>query len=643
MKKTILLNLILLLSFIGHTILAQTEIEAAKKYLENQVKQTEEILITKKQQDVLDADIIEASLSIRLGDEYNMNHISSACFIKQNGKLYAFENTSAMIEKSSGEFIKAFNPNFTLKTEEDAIKLRSIFFALDHNTKGKIFKQDDKWCFVQQDWFGELQYYEVTTNNAGKVTAIAFVEKKTDMPEETMGENKQNQIFNNENETVSQSDQQQIKKGLQKFFDSYTFDLVPIKFEGLENSLNLFDGKLSVKVVYEDNMSSSSFFQFVLLENNKKYDIIRDREGLLYNKEFVHLLSEKLTINNEAEAQQFEKLLDEIKTADKFEKKHYKKDNVWCFVREKTFDDLEGFLVLVDKNGKILYVDHSRNINDAAILKIKTYDPNFKLDYAFTLVEPTSKKISLKGNKKVPIKITYNADAVNAQNAYIAAFVDGNMNGFSAGTTMESPFTDEIESKYFDNGKHTLRYALLQSGTRDPNKNFAAIDIEITVEGGSDIEDKESVDKLVNNILNAAKNKDEKAFESCCLTKEKLDRIIEGININSDEDKEIKENLEDFDTEESVEKAKQRFKALQDIILDNKADISKITFKAYEEKRTDEAYPYLKVLKVMFVYQVGDLLGAVKSTVMVDKNGAYLIGMKPMKKMITLEMYNNKS
>jgi len=54
----------------------------------------------------------------------------------------------------------------------------------------------------------------------------------------------------------------------------------------------------------------------------------------------------------------------------------YKKGDMWIFVRKKHFDDLEGYVLLLDKDLKVSYIEYSA-ISDENIAIIKLNNATF--------------------------------------------------------------------------------------------------------------------------------------------------------------------------------------------------------------------------------------------------------------------------
>ncbi len=481
MKRTLLLSLVMLIIASSQSLLAQKDLNDVRQYLDKQIKSGTRLLLTKEQQNVLNANIAEARMTLNVKTAYGESDFLHLYFIINKGTVHSFSNTSEMIV--SKEFIEAINPNFKLKTEEDAANFRAILSTFDREmrqSRNKVFKKDNKWCFTNKNWFGELSFYEVSCSAQGKVTNIKFAKEKikiTELPVEIKP------YYKNDDLKLSASDEKLIDKAVKKVLKVYSFHVEPLTVDGLSLNLKLFSANLAALKLYNNGIAEAENKSFIVIDNKKTYNTVANEQELFYNKVFIKALSEKISIQNETDAKKFEAILDaNLKPAEKEYKKFYKKENIWCFVRDKFFEDLSGILVLVNKKGKIIHIEEFTKINDEAILSMKTHDPDFKLDYKFTLVEPASNKIKVKSGEEVNVKITFDNDAVNAKNGYIATFYKGEMVGFSTSSTMESPFTDDIPVKKLDkNTKNVVKYALMPSGRKDIKDAFKVIEVEIEV------------------------------------------------------------------------------------------------------------------------------------------------------------------
>ncbi len=646
MKKINFL-LAMMLIITSQAIFAQSKIENAKKYLEKQIKNDLKVIIDKSKQQVLDANVLEALKSINLGDPYNDNIIANLYFIQHKGKLHSFGQMSKLIQ--SKELTDAINHKFRLKTKEDVSKLASVIMALENYESGssgriKVFKKDDKWCLLTRDWFGDISYYKLETTSGGKITSIKHFKEKMEISKIDVPQIRKN--YRGKSESISNADKKLLYRALQKDIKGYEFNLTELSIKGLPEELSFFDGGLKVTKMYEEGMTGSVEKPFMLMGKGTEYYTIRSKEELLENKEFIQALSKKYTIKNEADAKKFETLLDSIKLAEKEIKRFYRKDNVWCFVREKPFSDERGILVLADKSGKILHIDNAYKISDISILKMKMHDPNFKADYKFRLEEPAKNKLTIKASEKIPVKISFDADMVNAKNAYIARFRDGQMTGFSAGSSMESPYTGNISGMDFDDGKHTRTYMLLPSGSADPKDALASVKLELNITGSINKQERQYVNSLVNSVVEAIKANNVEKLKSYFITKTQFDNILAGVKGNSKNENEFKEKMKNVNLKELSAKSVESFKKLQELLSKSKVDNSKIKFYSSEGELKNIVSPAVKHLKTIFSFDTGkNSFGAVMCEVVVNENRVYILEYKSFNEdLISVKDYKrNKS
>ena len=60
-------------------------------------------------------------------------------------------------------------------------------------------------------------------------------------------------------------------------------------------------------------------------------------------------------------------------------KTFYNKENIWVFVREKSFGDLKGYILKIDVEYRISYIEYT-TISDENIARIKKKNSNLKVD-----------------------------------------------------------------------------------------------------------------------------------------------------------------------------------------------------------------------------------------------------------------------
>ncbi len=435
--------------------------EDVNEILQSRIKQRADCIIAKDKQNILAADLVQVELLINLGNQYHDNYIAGALFLKTDESVTAFKNFYKMLE--SEDFVKALKPNFTLKTEEDGVALRSLFFIFDMQSMGKFFKSDDAWYFIIQEYSGEVEGYRVAVDDNGKITKISYSsDLKVTVPIDNMGKTENIQFEASEEGYISKADK---KKMVDKLKDktTYRFEIKPFTFSTFSLPINVYEANLLVetKDKYGVSTSNSPFF---VIENKDKIELIQSKEMLINNTVFNQAVCKVSAIKNEKDAANFEMFLDEIAPAeDDSVKRFYKQEDVWFFVRENMFDQMKGYLVLVDDAGNIKAMDMG-DVNYREIIRLRMQDPSYVVYWAFNKQKPTDSILTVTEEDEIPVEISFNADAVNAKGAWILAKADGKEVGMDAGTDLESPFTDNIPAEYLGKGKHTIEYILLPPG-----------------------------------------------------------------------------------------------------------------------------------------------------------------------------------
>lgn len=626
MKHHVILITFLFL-FSGLSLANQHNTSNAKIYVKEQISERIAFLITSEQQEVLDANIIDADLVFPSNNP--LCNISNLFFLKTEKRISSFSSKKALIE--SPQFVDAINTSFRLKTEDDALKLRSLLFAIDNETKGKIFKKDKKWCVVKQEWFDDLDFYEVTTDSKGRIIAIDNKKEKMQIPDGAMGD-RSNILYEKIKKELSDNEIAVVRAELNKSSASLDIKLTPLTINGLAHDTKLYNLKIEISKT-ENDVTELSIYTYILLSYNDKYSIAKGKGDLLTDDLFMESIVQQYSIKNETGAAQFEILLDNLNPVDDLTvKTFFKRENVWCFVRDKSFEDLEGVLVLCSENGKILYVDRLRKIDDAAILKMKAKDPDFKLDFAFKMETPTVGDINIGIDQIVPVKINFNADAVNATGAYIMTQIGGKMSGFSSSTTMESPFTDDISgeclAKIGGKGPHELKYMLLPPGKNVDNP-YASITLNVTVAGAETFKKASvDVDAFVQRVFGVIKSRKVKEFEVLCINKERIEVIINSIVSNTSKDNGIKAELNTFNITEIHEKAYNSIKQLQDDLTKQRSDISNLKFVGYEKKDFKLVMPGFQAMDIGFRIKAGILSYVVSMKLFVTNDDIFIFDLK---------------
>jgi len=248
-------------------------------------------------------------------------------------------------------------------------------------------------------------------------------------------------------------------------------------------------------------------------------------------------------------------------------------------------------------------------------------------DFAFQLHKPATGELNVKSNDEILVEITFNAAAVNEVGAYIATVADGKMVGFSASTTMESPFLNTIPAKYLGEGKHMVEYMLLPSGSTEPGEALAKVAIQVLVEG-SPASKNADLEGFVQSMVKAIRNNDKTTFESFCISKKVIDSMIEGIEGDSPKESGIKAELSSMDTEMVAQKLAAGFSKLQQAFIEKGADVASVRLLTVLEQDINLKMPAFSAMDMRYVIGSGHVTFIISVNVFVTETNAYLFGFR---------------
>lgn len=481
--KTILVSITLLISAAAF---CQNNVEQTKikDYLESTIRNKNNLLISSTSQKVVALDIIESKLTYSTGESNGYDVLLEQYFIKTGNKLMPFRNINDVL--ASSEFIESIKAKkFKLNTEDDGVAFQSMLKLMDNERGLGFFTEDNTWYFIRSKFFEDIKAYVVTIDKKGQVSKVVYEDKlKKNLPETLLqsGEVSQNTDF--EKTIISKKDSAFMHDYLLNNVN-YEFEISPLDFYSLNKISTISLNKCNLKVTeVEEEMSFTNNTSCILVSNNNEYIKQPSVNSLLEMPLFLKSLQEKYTLKTKDDARLFQYVLDDLTPVSKFDielKTFYKKDNMWFFVREKSFDDIQGYILVVDEKNKVSYMEYA-TISEESILRIKMKDTNFKVDYKFKLVQPATNKVTVKQGEGLSVAISFDADMVNATGCWILIRRDGRDAGMRASTTMESPFTDGITGMSLENSNHTFEYFLLKNGSEDTEDALGAIKIEIEVE-----------------------------------------------------------------------------------------------------------------------------------------------------------------
>lgn len=450
------------------------EKDAAMRFLEERVEASAQCIVGKGNQHVLDADVVLASLSINTGNQYNNSEIYHAYFLKHGSSYIEFASLHEMLASES--FVKAFNKKFVLKSEEDGLALRSLFFQFDDESRKGFFQKDGKWYFIRSEFFDDYSGYEIMTDKKGRVTQIiSHSDLKVEIPAQLMGSAANKRYKKPGSDYLSNDDIHNMESKLREKAD-FNFKLEAMDISPLGINLQVYDADLIVREVTEEGSVATFERPFALLLKDGEFAVVESKRKIEQHDLFAKAIKEKYVIKTEVDAQAFETFLDLLGGAEV--KKHYFKEGIWYFVREESSDVPSGYMVKVDEVGNFKYWDN-QEFSDKNILRFKMRDDDFEMDFAFKMVKPSG-DLEITISDKIPVEITYNADMVNAVGAWIMTRSNGKMVGMEASTNMESPFIDDIPGSYLGTGTHLVEYLLLPPG-QDTSKPLGHIKINVTV------------------------------------------------------------------------------------------------------------------------------------------------------------------
>ncbi|WP_298364526.1 hypothetical protein [uncultured Lutibacter sp.] len=478
--KTLLVSL---LTFISVAVFSQNNAEQTKikNYLKSTILNKNTLLINSASQNVTASDIYQGELLFSTSHHDGHNILQIQYFIKTGSKLTSFKNLSELL--ASSEFIESIkSKKFKLTDEDEGVAFQSFLKLLDYKNGLGFFIEDNTWYFIRNKFFDDIEAYVVTTDKKGEITNIIYQNKlKKALPKTLLQAGETNDYTDSE-AVISKEDSDFIRNYLFNT-TNYEFEISPLNFYSIHKISNISINKCNLKVTEgEKGNSFTNNTPFVLVSSNNEY-IKTSINELLERPLFIKSLQEKYTLKTEDDARLFQYVLDDLSPVSKFDielKTFYKKDNMWFFVREKSFDNLKGYILLVDKNNKVSSIEYT-TISEENILRIKMKNPNFKIDYKFKLVQPTSNKVTLNKDEGLNVEISFDENMVNATGCWILTQLDGRKDGIYAGTRIKSPYTNGRTGMSLQNQPHTIEYFLLKNGEENTENALSKIKIETEV------------------------------------------------------------------------------------------------------------------------------------------------------------------
>ncbi len=260
--------------------------------------------------------------------------------------------------------------------------------------------------------------------------------------------------------------------------------------------------------------------------------------------------------------------------------------------------------------------------------------------YDFKLIEPTSHDINLnattKSQSKAKIKIAFNTKKVKSKGAYHATFINGRLSNTKYSTNPKSPFEDTLEARLFTNGKHSVEYILLPSGSLEKKDALAGVKLNLNVSGSIGKNDLELVNALITEIISAVQKNDEKAFADLFIDKSKVKAITKTITGNSKKDEIAKEAIQELASDEFAKESVKDFKEFQKLIKNNSVETSTLGFKDYGRTELQMGTSAFKATELMIIFSSKKFYLLSTCHILITKDKAYLYDFKSEKQVIPI-------
>lgn len=377
MKKIINISIMLLaLLTVTSFCFAQdiAENEEITKYLESTIEYRSRVIVSSASQKVSGLDISESKLTFNTGQKIS-SIIQEQYFIKSGDKLTPYRILNDML--SSSEFIESIKiKEFKLNTEEDGVAFQSMLKLIDYEGGLGFFKENNIWYFIRSKFFDDIEAYVVTTDEKGQISSVVYEEKlNMELPKTLQKSGEIDQIGDSNENSFSKNDSIYMHNYLLDDLD-FVFEISPNSLSSVNEITTISIFKCALKITDEFTILKDPF---LLVVNDDEYIKQSSVDKVVQMPLFVESLKEKYKINTKEDAKLFLNVLDDLELfsrSDNDPKDLYKKGDMWIFVRKKHFDDLEGYVLLLDKDLKVSYIEYTA-ISDENIAIIKLNNATF--------------------------------------------------------------------------------------------------------------------------------------------------------------------------------------------------------------------------------------------------------------------------
>lgn len=438
--------------------------------------------------DITSDQCFTASLAIELTDGAVPTE-TTAVVVKRGAAMVPYQSLDEYI--SSDFFLEGLDADYRLLGELEASRFQDFLYIIDNNYFHEgYFSEENRWYFVRDEFFGDLDVWIVETTPAGQILSIEHrYDLEIELPEELQGVNDHGQndpYAASANLTPDEVDE--IKSLLESRLN-YTLLLQPVAGAPLETIWegSWYRGTVSSDYQDQDGYSytlSTEIFAYVTDTDVLLFGYLPDALGWY---DVVESMADTCSLDSDEGAELFEEALDIILMDDAPKKSRFKRGANWYFIRNEWFDDLEGVVVALDPNGRIesVYYDYYI-VSDSAMTAqdeedLEPFDESL-VDWTLYLIEPEKADISIVEGQGISVAFEFDASAASKLGAWMLTMLNGEMSGVNYDSEgLWSPYYDWVPPEFLTVGEHLISYVLMRPGM-NTEEALGRLDLSVRVE-----------------------------------------------------------------------------------------------------------------------------------------------------------------
>lgn len=387
---------------------------------------------------------------------------------------------------TSEAFLETLSDTFRLQDEQSALRFQSLLYQIDENPFHEgFFRQGDRWYFVRDEFFGELELWVLDVNGEGSVLSIEHLYGvEMELPESRGGLDSYDlELRAASSRSLTPLERLWISTDLQKDLE-YTLEVEPVSGKELSSIWQGDWSRLSISTEEKDMegytyTSTTSALAYTLEDQVYTFGYLPDALGA---PEVVSSMAEGFLLADEASALLFESALDLLLADQAEQTSHFQRSGSWYFIRGQWFDDLEGVVIELDPQGQISYVYYDYYIpSEAEEIEEEPYFDESLVDWSLLLLEPAAQELSLVEGQGLSVAFEFDSYAAEQLGAWILTMIDDEPYGMNYSSSgLYSPYYDWIDSTYLSAGVYTVSYLLMKPGM-DTQAPLSRLDLTVTV------------------------------------------------------------------------------------------------------------------------------------------------------------------